>query len=118
MHRGNSSRIGIALAFAAVCVLTAACAGKINQENYGKVAVGMSQPDVEAILGPGTEQASTSVAMPAMPNMPNVPGAPAASATPAPSNLTTKVLVWRTGGKMITVTMVNDKVFSKAQVGL
>ena len=115
MHRGNSSRIGIALAFAAACVLTAACAGKINQENYGKVAVGMSQPDVEAILGPGTEQASTSVAMPAMPNMPNMSGA---SVTPAPANLTTKVLVWRSGGKMITITMVNDKVFSKAQVGL
>lgn len=77
----------------------------------------MTQAQVEAILGPGTEQASTSVAMPAMPNIPAVPGAPAA--TPAPAkNMTTKVFIWRSGGKMISLTMVDDKVFAKTQVGL
>ena len=119
MHRGNSSRIGIALAFAAACVLTAACAGKITQENYGKVNTGMTQAEVEAILGPGTEQGSSSVAVPAMPN---VAGMPAATGTPAlgapGTTVSTKVLTWRQGTKMISVTMMNDKVMSKAQVGL
>ena len=111
------SRIGGALALAMSALVLVACAGKVNQDNYNKVEVGMTQPQVEAILGPGTEQASTSVAMPAMPSMPAVPGAPVTTAAPA-KNVTTKVLVWRSGGRMISVTMVDDKVFAKTQVGL
>lgn len=113
------SRIAAVLALAASCAVLAACGGKVNQTNYAKVNTGMSQAEVEAILGPGTEQGSSSVAVPAMPN---VPGMPAATGTPAVGSpgttVSTKVLTWRDGTKMISVTMMNDKVVSKAQVGL
>jgi hypothetical protein len=113
------SRITAALAVAAACVALAACGGKINQTNYTKINTGMSQAEVEAILGPGTEQGSSSVAVPAMPSVPGVPAATGTPALGAPgTTVSTKVLTWRDGNKMISVTMMNDKVVSKAQVGL
>ena len=113
------SRIAAALGLAAACVVLAACGGKVNQANYAKVNTGMSQAEVEAILGPGTEQGSSSVAVPAMPNVPGVPAATGTPALGAPgTTVSTKVLTWRDGTKMISVTMMNDKVVSKAQVGL
>ncbi len=117
MNTRDLTRPGTAMTVLASVLVLAACAGKINQENYGKVDVGMTQAQVEAILGPGTEQASTAVAMPAMPTMPAVPGAPATTPVPA-KNVTTKVLIWRSGGRMISVTMLDDKVFAKTQIGL
>jgi hypothetical protein len=113
-------RLSAAMLSFALALSTVACGGKINQENYSKVNTGMSAADVEAILGPGTEQASTAVAVPAMPNMPNVPGMPATTpAIGAPgTTVSTRVMTWKQGGKMISVTLVNDKVVSKAQVGL
>jgi len=119
MARRIWTRVGFAGALISASLLLAACAGKVNSENYGKVNNGMTQQEVEAILGPGTEQATSAVAVPAMPN---VPGMPAATGTPAlgapGSTVSTKVLVWRSGNKMITVTLMNDKVMAKAQVGL
>jgi hypothetical protein len=52
--------------------------------------------------------------------MPNVPGMPATTpAIGAPgTTVSTRVVTWKQGGKMISVTLVNDKVVSKAQVGL
>lgn len=112
-------RISAALPLLALALAAAACGGKVNQENYAKINNGMSAAEVEAIMGPGTEQASSSVAVPAMPS---VPGMPAATGTPAVGSpgttVATKVLVWRSGNKMITVTLVNDKVMSKTQFGL
>jgi len=111
----SAAMLVFALALSAV-----GCGGKINQANFAKVNTGMSAAEVEAILGPSTEQGSAAVAVPAMPNMPNVPGMPATTpAIGAPgTTVSTRVLSWRQGGKMISVTLVNDKVVSKAQVGL
>jgi hypothetical protein len=53
--------------------------------------------------------------------MPAQPGAATGTATGigAPgTTVSTKVLVWQSGGKMITVTFLNDQVVAKAQVGL
>ena len=119
MGSRSRSRLAAALALAGACAALAACGGKVNQTNYAKVNTGMTQAEVEAILGPGTEQGSSAVAVPAMPN---VPGMPAATGTPAigapGTTVSTKVLTWREGSRMISVTLVNDKVMSKAQVGL
>ena len=107
------------LALTAVCVALAACGGKVNSANYAKVNTGMTQTEVEAILGPGVEQASTAVAVPAMPSVPGMPAATGTPAVGAPgTTVSTKVLTWRDGSKMISITMMNDKVVSKAQVGL
>jgi hypothetical protein len=119
MRSRSVSSIAAALALVAACAFLVACGGKVNQANYAKINPGMTQAEVEAILGPGTEQGSSSVAVP---SMPNVPGMPAATGTPAigapGTTVSTKVLTWRQGSKMISVTIVNDKVLSKAQVGL
>ena len=96
----------------AVCCAVA-CAGKVTRENYDKVSTGMSPKDVEAILGPGTEQASSSVAIPTPPV-----AMPSGMSAAVPASVSGKVMTWQSGGKMITVTFVNDKVAAKAQVGL
>ncbi len=102
---------GILIASVVLSLAAAACTGRLTRENYDKVANGMTPKDVESILGPGTEQASTAVAAPsaAMP----IPG----SGSPA-SAASAKVLMWHSGAKAITVTFVNDKVAAKSQVGL
>ncbi len=106
----------------ASCLGAAACAGKVTKENYDKVATGMSPKEVEAILGPGTEQASSSVTVPTPSiTMPaGMPGMSGMSAMPgmAGGAVSGKVMTWQSGGKMITVTFFNDKVAAKAQVGL
>ncbi|MEO8430846.1 MAG: hypothetical protein ABI592_04995 [Acidobacteriota bacterium] len=117
----KTSRLTLASGMLALGVLTAACAGKMTSENYAKINNGMTQAQVEAILGPGTEQASSGVAVPAMPAMPAGVPTPAAGATGigAPgTTVTTKVLVWQKGGKMITATFMNDQLVAKTQVGL
>ena len=113
------TRAAAAVLLLAATLATAACGGKINAENFGKLATGMSQKDAEAILGPGSETGSASVAVPAVPNMPAAATTAVAGTVGAPgSNVTTKVVTWRSGNRVITVTFVNDKLVSKAQVGL
>ncbi len=89
-----------------------ACAGKLTKANYDKVVNGMSPAQVENILGPGSEQASSGI---------TIPGTATGTATGigAPgTTVSTKVFVWRRGGKVITVTFLNDQVVAKTQVGL
>ena len=50
-----------ALAFALVLVVAAAACSKVNEENFGKVREGMSEPEVIALLGTPTESSSVSV---------------------------------------------------------
>jgi len=106
-----SSRPGAALlALLAITVALAACGqSKLTMANYEKVATGMSQQDVEAILGPGKEQASTAVA---------VPGASGGGVTVPSTTTSAKVLSWQEGRKIVSVTFVNGKVMSKTQFGL
>ncbi|MEP6768198.1 MAG: hypothetical protein ABJC61_05980 [Acidobacteriota bacterium] len=111
------SRLQVLSALLVLAALAAGCTGKLTAENYTKVANGMTSAQVEAILGPGTEQASSGVAVPAMPA--GVPPAGAAAGIGAPgTTVTTKVLVWRKGSKMITATFMNDQLLAKTQVGL
>ena len=50
-----------ALAFALALVVAAAACSKVNEENFGKVREGMSEPEVIALLGTPTESSSISV---------------------------------------------------------
>ena len=89
-----------------------ACAGKLTKANYDKVVSGMSPAQVESILGPGSEQTSSGI---------TIPGTATGTATGigAPgTTVSTKVFVWRSGGKVITVTFLNDQVVAKTQIGL
>jgi hypothetical protein len=60
LHR--LSKLGV-VALAVCLIFLAACGGaKINQENFDKVKVGMTQAEVKAILGEATEASSLDVA--------------------------------------------------------
>ena len=108
----RSARTGAAAAVLVATLAAIACAGKLTKANYDKVVNGMSPAQVETILGPGTEQASSGI---------TIPGTATGTATGigAPgTTVSTKVLVWRSGGKVITVTFLNDQVVAKTQIGL
>ena len=108
----RSARTGAAAAVLLAAIAAIACAGKLTKANYDKVVNGMSPAQVETILGPGTEQASSGI---------TIPGTATGTATGigAPgTTVSTKVLVWRSGGKVITVTFLNDQVVAKTQIGL
>jgi len=79
--------------------MVAGCGSKVSKDNYDKIANGMSQEEVERILGKGTQQA----------------GAAGAVGSLAGSG---KILSWTDGEKTITVTFANGEVFAKAQKGL
>ena len=110
MKQRHRIRVFTVLAFAGTLAVLAACSkSKMTMANYEKVATGMSQADVEGILGPGKEKASTSVA---------VPGASVGGVTVPATDTSAKVLTWQDGRKIISVTFVNGKVMSKTQFGL
>lgn len=92
-----------------LALLTACSQSKLTTANYDRVTTGMNEQDVEAILGKGKEQASTSVA---------VPGQTVAGITVPGANTSAKVLTWQEGQKLISVTFLNGKVMSKTQFGL
>jgi outer membrane protein assembly factor BamE (lipoprotein component of BamABCDE complex) len=96
---------------AAIVLLLAGtgCGSPVSQSNYNKVQTGMTQHQVEAILGQGKEQGSSSVA---------VPGMSAGGVSVPGMSMSAKVLTWQDGQKMITVSFENDKVVAKAQSGL
>lgn len=75
------------------------CGSKVSKSNYDKIKNGMTQAEVESILGEGKEQASSAVSVPGM----------SASA---------KGIVWEDGGKIISVSFMNGKVVGKSQAGL
>ena len=112
-----------ALAFAIACVGLVACSkSKLNAANYAKVNNGMSQAEVEAILGPGSVQASSSVSVPSVviatpaPGTAAVPGAMVSMGASTDTNA--KTVMWQEGQKVITITLINDKVIAKTGVGL
>jgi hypothetical protein len=107
--RSCITRTAALVALPLLAVLAFGCAGKLLMENYNKVANGMTQQEVEAILGPGTEQASSGV---------SVPGQSVAGVEVPGVSMSSKAMIWQKGGKMITVSFVNDKVAGKIQVGL
>jgi len=91
-------------------LLLSGCGGSgISKGNYDRVKEGMSLKEVEAILGRGTEQASSNV---------SVPGIEVEGFSVSGMSLSGKSMVWQQGTKTISVMIMNDKVFSKAQFGL
>lgn len=77
------------------------CAGKINSENYEKISNGMSKSKVESILGKGESNASSNI------DLGEYGG-----------NISSEVMTWQSGGKIISITFSNGKVMAKAQSGL
>ena len=96
--------VGVVLA-CVICLGLTGCGSKVSKANYDKIKDGMSLAEVEGILGKGTEQSSASVPGVSAGGV-SVPGASA------------KGMVWQDGGKMISITFLNDKVMGKAQAGL
>jgi hypothetical protein len=77
------------------------CSGKLNKDNYDKISNGMSVSQVESILGKGESQASSSV------DLGEYGG-----------NVSSEVMTWQSGTKVISITFSNGKVMAKAQNGL
>ena len=82
-------------------IILTGCSGKINKDNYGKITNGMSISQVESILGEGESNASSSV------DLGEYGG-----------NISTEVMTWQSGMKVITISFSNGKVMTKAQYGL
>jgi hypothetical protein len=89
--RGMLLFVGLSLA----CTGIAGCGSKVSKGNYDKIDNGMTQQQVEDILGPGTATQSLDVA-----------------------GLGAKNLQWKDGDKTINVTFMNGKVTLKQQAGL
>ena len=98
-HRAAGASVILVLA-----LLIAGCGRGISQRNYDKIKDGMTQQQVEAILGPATIQSSDTSSAPGMPV-----GAP--SGTPASAS----VLTWQEGSYAIFVIFDNGKVIGKCQ---
>lgn len=71
----------------------------ITLSNYEKIEVGMSQSEVEAIIGKGKESSSSGGDF-------------------AGISMNAKSLVWQHGTQIITVMFMNGEVISKAQANL
>tara|TARA_B110000285_G_scaffold201061_1_gene235402 strand:+ start:113 stop:481 length:369 start_codon:yes stop_codon:yes gene_type:complete len=82
-------------------VILIGCSGKINKDNYSKISNGMSISQVESVLGKGESQASSSVDLGAY-----------------GGNVSSEVITWQSGMKVISITFSNGKVAAKANSGL
>ena len=83
-------KLGLA-ALAVLAIFLAACTGsKINQDNFNKVLVGMSQAEVKDILGEPTESSSLDIAV-----------------------FSGTTSTWRRGDATITIQFINGKVVAK-----
>lgn len=86
----------------------------VSIDSYEKIKEGMTETEVEAILGKGKEQASSSVNIPNQSI--NVPGG--GNVSVAGMSSSAKVVNWQDGFKIITVMFSDGKVMSKAHFGL
>lgn len=104
-------RLAVVALALAMCV---GCGSKITKSNYDKIQTGMSQSQVESILGKGSEQASIDV--PSFEANIDIPGLSSRGSVRA-SSLSTKGVIWQDGQKGIAITFINDKVAKKEQSG-
>jgi hypothetical protein len=98
-------RVAPSVLIGALAVALTGCGGKVSQSNFDKVTVGMTQAEVEAILGPGTPKSTAAT-----------PGL--ALGGVAIASHSAKVLQWTDGSKTIVVSFVDDKVTTKTASGL
>ena len=82
-------------------IFLVSCSGKLNKDNYEKISNGMSVSQVESVLGKGESQASSNV------DLGEYGG-----------NISSEVMTWQSGTKVISITFSNGKVMAKAQNGL
>lgn len=94
-----------ALAVALVVLTQAGCGSSVTKANYDKIKEGMTQKEVEAILGPGKVQGSSSASLPLA-----VPG--------IGDTFSASGVTWQEGSKTIVVSFANDKVVGKVSSGL
>jgi len=88
-------------AIISLSIFLVSCSGKLNKDNYDKISNGMSVSQVESILGKGESEASSSV------DLGEYGG-----------NISSEVMTWQSGTKVISITFSNGKVMAKAQNGL
>jgi len=88
-------------AIISLSIFLVSCSGKLNKDNYDKISDGMSVSQVESILGKGESQASSSV------DLGEYGG-----------TISSEVMTWQSGTKVISITFSNGKVMAKAQNGL
>ena len=84
-----------------ITLFLSSCSGKLNKDNYDKISNDMSISQVESILGKGESQASSNV------DLGEYGG-----------NISSEVMTWQSGTKVISITFSNGKVMAKAQKGL
>ena len=98
MLRPSITRLALILSLTC-CVILSGCGGSsVTKSNYDKITNGMTQAQVEAILGKGQEQ-SAAVAMPGV-------------------AMSAKQEVWKDGDKSIMVVFTNGKVSGKTASNL
>jgi hypothetical protein len=107
----KTSRTGVLLALAAVCLLVSGCSGsRITKANADRINVGMTEQEVSAILGGPNETSEV-----ALPDVGAMMGAvPGVSALPKKARQS----VWKEGPKVITITFVDGRVSAKTAAGL
>lgn len=94
-------KILIKIVIISFSLFLASCSGKLNKDNYDKISNDMSVSQVESILGKGESQASSNV------DLGEYGG-----------NISSEVMTWQSGTKVISITFSNGKVMAKAQNGL
>lgn len=83
-------RLWLLAAVAILAIWVAGCGTKINKENFDKIQTGMTQAEVQVILGEPTEASSVDVAL-----------------------FSGTTSTWRAGDTAINVQFVNGKVVAK-----
>lgn len=104
------ARLCRALFVVFVCLALAGCSGdKLTKANYDKINMGMTESEVEAILGRGAEQTGGEA---------STPSVSLGGATLNTMSLSGKAKIWKEHEKQIMVTFVNGKAVTKSAVGL
>jgi hypothetical protein len=112
MFQNLSCRITCLTLFATT-LLFSGCGSRINEGNYAAIETGMTEAEVEGLLGAGDEQASSGINISGQTM--NIPGAGSISVPGMSSS--GKTMVWKNGDRIITVMFLDNKVVSKARFG-
>jgi hypothetical protein len=107
----RSAKVLLSLALVlVVCVAVSGCGSKVSKANFDKIKDGMTEKEVEDVLGKPTQTGDTGAAAAAISS--KIPGADKIKMP----NM--KVAQWKDGNKAISITFVDGKVAQKLGVGL
>lgn len=87
--------------FLLVFLFLLSCSSNLNKENYDKISNEMTLKQVELLLGRGESQASSNINL-----------------GEYGKNISSEVITWQSGTKVISITFSNGRVMAKAQNGL